>query len=131
MSCRKIASFVALVSLLSMNAAQAGVEVLALVSNNTSSPVSLVGSGTYGTFLSPPTASIAASAGGGAVAFTPSNIESGFLQYGACTFTWDVYVFFRIDSYVSAFGSGCSANVAYELPTGPYSAFVIIEFSIN
>lgn len=132
MSFSKLAALVALLGMLGTSAARAGVQVIAVVNNNTSSPVSLISSGTYGTFSPPPPTSIAASSTRGATTFTPLIVESGFLRYGACTISWDVYVdYYTIYTDASAAGSGCSATVLSETSMGAYRALVIVELDIN
>lgn len=129
---KKYIALAALLVVFSANAAHAGVEVWAIIDNQTSSSVSSVSSGTSGTFTVAPPGSITANTAKGAATFTPGVYESGFLQYGPCTIYWDVYVdYYFIDASAEAFGTGCTATVTDKFPIDAYSAFVLVELDIT
>ena len=133
MSFRKIPALFALLTILGANAAHAGIEVLTVVDNQTSSAVSLGISSTYGTFIYGPVSSVAASTRiGAAGTWTFGSYESGYVAYGPCTMFWDVNLgYYTVYSDAEAFGSGCTATVLAEISTGPHSALVIVELTIN
>ena len=111
--------------------AHAGVEVWAIVDNQTSSSVSLVGSGTLGAFSIAPPSLVDANSQAGVATFTQGAFERGFLHYGSCIFFWNISVLYFLDASTRAEGAGCSAAIVTEIPTGPNSAFVLIELEIT
>ncbi|MEO1245929.1 MAG: hypothetical protein AAFX56_09640 [Pseudomonadota bacterium] len=130
---RKFAALVACLVMFSANAAQAGIEVWAVVDNQTSSAVSLGGSATRGAFTYVPLSSIAASTRIGASAtWTFGFYEEGYLTYGVCSIDWDIELgYYTMYSDVYAYGNGCTARILSEIPTGPYSAIVVVELTIT
>ena len=133
MSLEKAAALVALLAFLTTNAAHAGIEVWALVNNQTSSAVSLSGSSTRGMFLTGPQSSIAANTRiGAATTWTFDYFEDGHLTYGPCSIYWDVdYYFLTIYSSVFAQGPGCTAAVLGEIPNGYDDVIVVVELTIT
>lgn len=133
MSLRKIVASLVALTVFSASAAQAGIEVWAVVDNQTSSAVSLAGSSTRGSFISGPLSSVAASTRiAAATTWTFGFYEQGHLAYGGCSIDWDIELgYYTVYSEAYAYGSGCAATVIAEIPRGPYSALVIVELTIN
>jgi len=132
-SIRALTVLCALVGTLATSNAYANVFVYAVVDNQTSSPVLLGGSDTRGVFTSGPLGSVS---GGtlisAATTQTLSLYEEGYVAYGPCFISWDVRLgYYSIDSSTYTYGGGCAGTVAAEIPTGPYSAVIVVRLTIN